>query len=53
MDTETVAILDVRKGRDWSSSEYKIKGAECIDNKKLLEQTKKYAKDQTLVLYCA
>ena len=53
MDTETVAILDVRRGRDWSSSEYKIKGAERIDNKKLLAQTKKYAKNQTLVLYCA
>ncbi len=53
MGTETVSILDVRKGRDWSSSEYKIKGAERIDNKNILTQTKKYSKNQTLVLYCA
>jgi rhodanese-related sulfurtransferase len=53
MGTETVSILDVRTGRDWGSSEYKIKGAERIDNKAILTQTKKYPKNQTLVLYCA
>ncbi len=53
MGTETVTILDVRRGRDWSSSEYKIKGAERIDNENILIQTKKFPKNQTLVLYCA
>ncbi len=52
LGNETASILDVRTGRDWSSSEYKIKGAERIDNN-ILTQTKKYPKNQTLVLYCA
>ncbi len=27
LDSESTVILDVRAGRDWSSSEFKIKGA--------------------------
>ncbi len=27
LDSENTVILDVRAGRDWSSSEFKIKGA--------------------------
>lgn len=53
MDQDTVTILDVRSGRDWSSSEIKIKGAHRLDSKSLSTQAAKYPKDNTLVLYCA
>ena len=53
MGTDTVSILDVRQGRDWSSSEFKIKNAERMDLKNIVADAKKYPKDQTLVLYCA
>jgi hypothetical protein len=53
MDTDTVSIVDVRQGRDWSSSEFKIKGAVRGDTKDIVKSAKKYPKNQTLVLYCA
>ncbi len=53
METNSVSIIDVRKGRDWSSSEIKIKGAERLDLKNIVAEAQKYPKDQTLVLYCA
>lgn len=53
MDKDNVTILDVRKGRDWSSSEFKIKGAVRVDLKNIVTDAKQFPKDQTLVLYCA
>lgn len=53
MDNDTVSILDARKGRDWSSSEFKIKGAHRVDPKKFDISSAIYPKDNTLVLYCA
>jgi len=53
MDDDTVSILDARKGRDWSSSEFKIKGADRVDPKKFDISSAIYPKDNTLVLYCA
>lgn len=49
---ENVVVVDVRLGRDWSTSEFKIKGAVRMDGRdfSLLEN---YSKDQTFVLYCA
>ena len=32
METGEVVILDVRQGRDWDSSEFKIKGARSLFN---------------------
>ncbi|HBG18796.1 MAG TPA: hypothetical protein DDY32_05845 [Desulfobulbaceae bacterium] len=49
---EDLVILDVRRGEDWSSSEFKIKDAVRIDNGDLSKITQ-YPKDKTLVLYCA
>ena len=49
---EDVVILDVRRGEDWASSEFKIKDAVRIDNGDLSKITQ-YPKDKTLVLYCA
>ncbi len=53
MDKETVSILDVRQGRDWSSSEFKIKGAKRVEPWKYKDSLETYPKSQTLVLYCA
>jgi rhodanese-related sulfurtransferase len=53
MNNAEVAIIDVRKGRDWSSSEFKIKGAVYGDPRQIAKWNDKYSKDQKLVLYCA
>jgi rhodanese-related sulfurtransferase len=48
-----VVIVDVRKGQDWKASETKIKGAIRVDPDKVASLAEKYAKDKTLVFYCA
>jgi len=53
MGNADVAIIDVRRGRDWTSSEFKIKGAVYGDPKKITEWNKQFTKDTKLVLYCA
>ncbi len=53
MGDADVAIIDVRKGRDWTSSEFKIKGAVYGDPKKIDEWNTQFNKDTKLVLYCA
>jgi hypothetical protein len=53
MDNADVAIIDVRKGRDWTSSEFKIKGAIYGDPKNITEWNTKFKKDTKMVLYCA
>ena len=53
MGNADVAIIDVRKGRDWTSSEFKIKGAVHVDPKKVAEWNEQFNKDTKLVLYCA
>ncbi len=53
MGNADVAIIDVRKGRDWTSSEFKIKGAVHGDPKKVAEWNKQFTKETKLVLYCA
>ena len=53
MDSSDVMILDVRKGKDWKSSEFKIKGASRANPKELDKWAETYPKDKTFVLYCA
>ena len=53
MTSEELVILDVRAGRDWSSSEFKIKGAVRASGSDLAKWSANYKKDQKLVLYCA
>jgi rhodanese-related sulfurtransferase len=53
LNSGTLVLLDVRSGRDWSSSEFKITGAIRAPGSEIAEWSKNYAKDQTLVLYCA
>jgi len=50
--TDTV-VLDVRAGRDWNASEFKIKGAHRADPGEFSAWADKYPKSATLVLYCA
>lgn len=53
MDKEEVTILDARQGRDWSSSEFKIKDAHRADPGQFMAWKDKYFKNQKLVIYCA
>ena len=53
LGSSELVLLDVRTGNDWSSSEYKIKGAVRIEGEEIDAATKRYHKDQTIVLYCA
>ena len=53
LNSENVTILDVRSGRDWSSSKFKIQGAIRASGSEIGEWSKNYKKDQTLILYCA
>jgi rhodanese-related sulfurtransferase len=48
-----VIVVDVRTGRDWKSSEYKIHTAVREDAAQVASWAKKYSKDKTLVFYCA
>ncbi len=53
MSDSDVVILDVRQGRDWKSSEFKIKGAIRENPNKLDAWIAKYPKDKKFILYCA
>jgi hypothetical protein len=53
LDNSDVMILDVRKGKDWKSSEFKIKGASRANPKELEKWAETYPKGKTFVLYCA
>lgn len=48
-----LVIIDVRTGKDWSSSEFKITGAKRLDNGSVASAAKDIPKDKTIVLYCA
>ena len=53
LDSKDFILLDVRAGKDWTSSELKIKGAVREDPKAFDSWAGKYPKDKKLVLYCA
>ena len=53
LGTPDTFVLDVRTGRDWSSSEFKIKGAHRADPGDHATWASKYPKTATIVLYCA
>ena len=48
-----VIVLDVRRGKDWTASEFKIQGAVRTDPSDFNAWKDQFAKDKTLVLYCA
>ncbi len=53
LDNPDVIVLDVRVGRDWKASEYKIEGAVRVDHSEVKSWASGYGKDKTLVIYCA
>jgi predicted sulfurtransferase len=48
-----LVLLDVRRGKDWDASEFKIKGAVREDPEKFDAWKSKLPKEKTIVLYCA
>ena len=48
-----VVVIDVRAQSDWDGSKEKIQGAVREDPKKVKEWANRYAKDKTLIFYCA
>ncbi|MFT5697701.1 MAG: rhodanese-related sulfurtransferase [Desulforhopalus sp.] len=52
LGSDNLVILDVRTGRDWSSSEFMVQDAIRVDGKDLTV-AEKYPKDNTFVFYCA
>jgi hypothetical protein len=53
LDAKDYVLVDVRAGKDWSSSELKIKGAVREDPKEFDSWAAKYPKDKKIILYCA
>ena len=50
---DDIAILDVRAGRDWKSSEFKITGAKRVEPAANNQWADQFDKDKTYVFYCA
>jgi hypothetical protein len=50
---DDIAILDVRAGRDWKSSEFKITGAKRVEPSAYNQWADKFNKNKTYVFYCA
>lgn len=53
LGSSDVVIVDVRLGKDWKASESKIKGAIRAEKEEIENLASTYAKDKTLVFYCA
>lgn len=53
LNAEDVTILDVRLGKDWKSSEFKIQGAIRTDPTQIDKWSENLRKENRLVLYCA
>lgn len=53
LDSPDLVILDVRRGRDWSSSEFKITGAQRLEKDEIASAVSTLPKEKTIVLYCA
>ena len=53
LDDPDVVIVDVRVGKDWKGSEFKIKRAVRENPSEFSSWAEKYPKDKTIVLYCA
>jgi hypothetical protein len=51
LDDPDTTVIDVRQGKDWESSDAKIKGAERENPSYVEEWAHKYAKDSLLVFY--
>jgi len=52
LGSDKLVVLDVRTGRDWSTSEFIVQNAVRVNGKDL-SVAEKYPKDNTFVFYCA
>lgn len=48
-----LVVLDVRTGKDWKASEFKIKGATRANPRDFSSWKERFGKDKKIVLYCA
>ena len=53
LGSKDLVILDVRAGRDWSTSEFKIQGATRADGADFATWSASLPKESKVVLYCA
>lgn len=53
IDDPDLVIIDVRTGRDWRSSEFKIKGAVRANLSEFDKWVAQLSKDKQYVTYCA
>ena len=53
LENQDFVILDVRLGKDWDASEFKIKEAVRYEPYKFDAWKDSFSKEKTLVLYCA
>lgn len=53
LDDPNLLVLDVRRGKDWKSSEFKIKGATYAKPEAYDTWAGTYPKTKKVVLYCA
>ncbi len=53
LGSDNLIILDVRSGKDWSSSEFKIQGAIRANPSEFSTWGDSYPKAKKIVLYCA
>lgn len=53
LGSDNLIVLDVRSGRDWNSSEFKIKGAIRADPAEFSTWGNSHPKNKKIVLYCA
>ncbi|MCI5224803.1 MAG: rhodanese-like domain-containing protein [Candidatus Electrothrix sp. AR4] len=53
LNSEEIVILDVRSGRGWSASEFKIPGAIRTAWNEIEKWSAELPKEKTLVLYCS
>jgi predicted sulfurtransferase len=53
LDDPQVIILDVRQGRDWTASEFKIPGAVSAPPGDFNNWAGRYPKEKRIILYCA
>lgn len=53
LENSDLVVFDVRAGKDWSSSEFKIKNAVRLASETTASAMLTTPKDKTLVFYCA
>lgn len=53
LESPDLVVIDVRVGKDWTASEFKIKNAVREDHENTDAWLSKYGKDKTFIFYCA